>query len=152
MSIQIIDFAGMGTESGGSRTISLQLCGTRAATGGVLASHRPSLAWKRSRSEGTMGLWHVLSSTHAPRLQEQGCQSHGRGDFSWLMQAAGAVPIIDTTSKCWHTPALAKLHCTALRATQPQTMPAASYTSTSSQPGSLPHLDSTLLQSPTLAV
>jgi hypothetical protein len=26
-----------------------------------------ALAWKRSRSEGTFGLWHVLSSTHAPR-------------------------------------------------------------------------------------
>lgn len=106
-----------------------------------------------------MGLWHVLSSMHAPRLQQHGCKPHGGGDLSWLMQAAGAVlSINDTNSQCRRNPALPKLHSTASRATcQLQPLPTAHLhqlqATPEQQPGSQPpHLDSTLLQSPTLAV
>lgn len=58
----------VGTQQAAAQQPSLPSCPT-AAPPPYPANHtQPSPpTWKRSRSEGTMGLWQVFSSTHAPR-------------------------------------------------------------------------------------
>ena len=65
-------------------------------------------AWKRSRSEGTTGLWHVLSSTHAPRELSTLLQSPTFAVYTWLAVSTCTMsvvpPVASRPSLCrWNT-------------------------------------------------